>query len=327
MAAEQYTNGASTALTAAYTAGSGTLQVASTGGNFPGSAPFMVMLLKASDSSFIVLLKVTSITDGTHFAVAAEGTDTSASNGDLCIGIILSAASLDRIRGDISRVVTGARPSDGRKGDQLNPTDDLVRWVYNAAFLPFGPAFPFTNPNDQTWAWRNQGGASVTTREGSIYLTAPAASGVNLRCREFSVPATPWTITAAILPQIYVQNFNSAGIYVRDSVGGKITALMIAQGSGVPGLQVVNFTNETTFSASPVGNTTVSISGPIFFQIADDGVNLTFSWSMNGFDFLQLFQVARHSFLAAGPDKLGFFADTEETTFANGVTLISLKVA
>jgi len=327
MSAEQYANLGSTTLTAAYTSGSGTLQVASTAGNFPASAPFRIVIIDQTTQAVTVILKVTAITDGTHFAVTAEGTDASANSGDSVKGAILTAAGLDAIRGDQNRVVTGALPSDGRTGDTLNPTDDIVRRIYSSgAFQSFGPQFPFTDPTLRSWAWRNQGGASVTTNAGSITIVGDAVSGVNLRCRETAAPgSTPWTVTACVIPQLLAINFHGCGIYVRDSVGGKMTSIQVGSNSNQPQIQCVNFDNETTFNAFAITSQVTHHYGFLWLQINDDGTNLKYRWSTNGINFTQFFSVARHNFLAAGPDKVGFFIDSENTTYGAAGTLVSLK--
>jgi len=327
MSAEQYANLGSTTLTASYTAGAGSITVGSTTGNFPASAPFRIVIIDQSDQVTVkVIFKVTAITDSTHFAVTAEGTDANAANGDLVKGAILTAAGLDAIRGDMNRVVTGALPSDGRKGDQLNPTDDIVRRVHDGSnFLSFGPAFSLTDPTLQTWAWRNQGGASVTTNAGSIAIVGDAVSGVNLRCRETSAPSTPWTVTACLIPRLLAVNFHGAAIYVRDSVGGKITSIGVNHSSNLPQLQCTNFTSETAFDSFAITSQNVSHFGLLWLRINDDGTNLKYSWGTDGINFLQFHSVGRHGFLAAGPDKVGFCIDSENTTYAAAVSLISWK--
>jgi len=328
MSAEQYANLGSTTLTAGYTAGAGSIQVGSTAGNFPSTAPFRIVIIDASDQVTVkVVLKVTAITDGTHFAVTAEGSDANAASGDLVKGSILTAAGLDAIRGDMSRVVTGALPSDGRKGDKLYATDDVVMRVHDGSnFLPFGPLLPLTDPTLQSWAWRNQGSSTVTTRTGSIDIDGTATSGVNLRCRETSAPgSTPWTVVAVLLPRLLAINFHGCGIYVRDSVGGKITANMVNVGSGNPELSVVNFTNETTFDSFAITSQNIGMFWPLVLRITDDGTNLKYYWGTNGTEWIQFHSVGRHAFLGAGPDKVGFFVDVENATYTAGVTLVSWK--
>src|SRR5512143_96766 len=103
---EFFTNRGSCTLTAPYTAGAASITVSSTTGDdagfpFPTSVPFRLSIFDTTTSpaAFKVILKVTAITDGTHFAVTAEGTDANAATGNTCYGV-QTAASLTAIRTD-----------------------------------------------------------------------------------------------------------------------------------------------------------------------------------------------------------------------------------
>lgn len=113
---EFFTNRGSCTLTAGYTAGAGSITVSSTTGDdanypFPVSVPFRLSVWTASSQTFKVILQVTAITDGTHFAVTAEGHDANAASGDTCYGV-QTAASLTAIRGDAANLAnaTGLLP-------------------------------------------------------------------------------------------------------------------------------------------------------------------------------------------------------------------------
>ncbi len=104
---EFYTNRGSCVLLSAYTAGDTSIHVSSTTGDdsnfpFPVSTPFRLSLYTSSNV-FCVLLKVTAITDGTHFATTPEGHDANAANGSTCYGV-QTAASLTAIRTDAGTV-------------------------------------------------------------------------------------------------------------------------------------------------------------------------------------------------------------------------------
>lgn len=98
---EYYSNNAKTTLIAGYTAGSGVLTVTSTAGSFPASAPFHVTVYDDTTNppTLKVILEVTAITDSTHFAVTAEGTDANASSGNN-VYQCLTKVSIDRIKLD-----------------------------------------------------------------------------------------------------------------------------------------------------------------------------------------------------------------------------------
>lgn len=104
---EFFTNRGSCTLTSAYTAGDTSIHVSSTTGDdanypFPVSVPFRLSLFDSSNV-FKVILKVTAITDGTHFATTPEGHDANAANGSTCYGV-QTAESLTAIRTDAGTV-------------------------------------------------------------------------------------------------------------------------------------------------------------------------------------------------------------------------------
>lgn len=65
-----------------YTAGSGVLNVGTTGSPFPSSGTFRVAILDPTEVTIKVTLKVTAINSSTQWAVTAEGTDANANAGD-----------------------------------------------------------------------------------------------------------------------------------------------------------------------------------------------------------------------------------------------------
>lgn len=133
--AESYANHAQTTLGAAYTAASGVLQVASTtaGSNpgypFPGTPTFRLVIYDTTTTpaTFKGILKVNGITDGTHFAVQAEGPDFNASSGNIAFAILTKGA-IDQIKLDILSLVPGGT---------VHPVNVAV--VTPNSLLPWGP--------------------------------------------------------------------------------------------------------------------------------------------------------------------------------------------
>lgn len=325
---EGYADNATTTVAGGgYTAGSGVLNVASTAGSFPASNQFHFYISDATTGAVKAIGKATAVNSATQWAVTMT-LDANASSGDSVV-LSLCAAAMDQIRADMSQVGTGAVPTTSQNGDQYNVTDDLVTWKRNAsAFVPFGPIFALTDPTVNTFAWRNQGSATLTSRTGSLTINAPALAADSEKVREKTAPATPWTVTALLLPQLHKQSFNQCGVCVRDSVGGKLVLFGIqAVTASYPTQMIVSYwTNETTFSTQPY-NFDIVPTQWIWLRIGDDGVNLTFAWSMNGFDFISLTSLARHAFLAAGPDKVGFYVGASNATYPCSNTLLSWKEA
>lgn len=218
----------------------------------------------------------------------------------------------------------GSRPAAGNPGDLFLPADGMtVERDTGSAWVPWGPVFPLTAPVDGDFAWVNQGGASVDTTRGGIYLLAPAGAGVNLRIRKKSAPATPYTITAAFLAEGLMLNNPWFGLLFRQSSDGKIAGFGIQRNtSNTDNLYSVKYADATTFSAlyTGVGYKTSCL---YFFRIADDGTNRICSFSCDGQHWQTFHTIGRTDFLTA--DEVGFWVNAEQGTWPVGVTLLSWK--
>lgn len=218
-------------------------------------------------------------------------------------------------------------PSSGQlTGDLFLPNNGFqVERYSGSAWQPWGPLFPFTKPVDGDFSWVNQGGATITTTNGGIYLNAPAGSGKNFRMRVKSAPSTPYVITCAVLWNHRPSTqYHACGLVFRESSSGKLHALNIFDNS--PSAVDIRFgsykySDPSTFSASYLE--LVSPGIPPFVRMADDGTNRSFSISFDGVNFSQVDSRTRTDFLT--PNQVGFFANSENATYPDGITLLSWK--
>jgi hypothetical protein len=184
----------------------------------------------------------------------------------------------------------------------------------------------FTTPVNANFSWVNQGGASVIINaNGGIFLRAPTSAGNNIRMRKMAAPgSTPYTIDAAFFPAVLANSFLNCGVAIRDSSSGKILLYQCAGSANLEQFACQRFTNETTFSADAM--TAVNHGGwPLtFMRVKDDGVNRIFSFSFDGYSYIQLLSEARTTFLTA--NEIGFYANTVNASFEGGITLMSWKV-
>lgn len=217
--------------------------------------------------------------------------------------------------------VYASRPAASNAGDLFLPSNGVViERDTGAAWVPWGPLFPMaTPPTVASLAWVNQGAATADETNGGIYLLAPANASYSLKMLTKAAPATPYTVTAWILPQVHIVNYNSVGLCWRQSSDGKIVYF---GRSGPEGLIVQKATNPTTFSASYLARG-LSAWGAICLRIADDGTNRKCFWSLDGQHFHQFHSVGRTDFLTA--DEVGFYAQSQNATYPAGVTLLSWK--
>jgi hypothetical protein len=323
MATEKYTTLGQSTLSVGVDAVTVTIPVVSAA-SFPTTGDFRIRI----DNE---ILKVTSVA-GNNLTVlrGQEGTIAAVHSGSAVVTEVLTAAALDQIRQDIHQTGADAAKVAEKAGNLYLPNNGFQLYRDSgAAFVPFGPIFPFTAPVDGDFAWVNQGGASISTANGGIFLNAPAGAGNNMRIRKKAAPATPYTITAAIVPQLYPEAFANCGLLFRNSGAGTISALAVSFSSstrfGVH-LQSLKLSSPTLFSAAYVdlidwGH--VYKGGVVFIRIADDGTNRICSWSFDGINFLQAHSVGRTDFLTA--DEVGFYVESNNANSSSGMLLLSWK--
>lgn len=186
------------------------------------------------------------------------------------------------------------------------------------------PWLAITNPTLTTFAWRNQGGATVTTNSDSYYLSSPGTSGSNIRGQEIAAPATPVSFTAGFVPHIFGNNNQGYGIYVTD--GTKLVTSFVAYASSVATIAFLGINQQnsvTSWSSGPYKEALPGlIACPLFLKVFDNGTNLAFSWSPDGISFQQFYSQARTSWLASVSD-FGWWVDTDGSTLPAATLLVS----
>lgn len=180
----------------------------------------------------------------------------------------------------------------------------------------------FTTPVDGDFAWINQGTASITVNaSGGIYLFAPNATGNNLRVRKKASPATPYTVTAVMLPAMFGVASPSAGLVFRQASDGKLVSFD-AQSNGTDAfLGIEHWSGPTTFSAQPFVVKLLYEYAPVTLRIADNGTSRLYSISQDGYNFIQVFSETRTTFMTA--TEIGFYVNSGSVTYSAGATVLS----
>ena len=214
-------------------------------------------------------------------------------------------------------------PAAATAGRVFLPTDGVSMYRDSgSAWAPWGPLFPCTPPVDGDFSWVNQGGASVDTTYGGIYLLAPANSGESLRIRIKTAPATPYTVTAAFLPQLVNINYQRAGLCWRQSSDGKVVMAYLLNAATATTYQVDKF-NTATSPNSVYATWATNQTGLTFIRITDDGTDRVVSYSTDGQHWVQLHTIGRTDFMTA--DQVGFFAADDSNSLPAAMTLLSWK--
>jgi hypothetical protein len=173
----------------------------------------------------------------------------------------------------------------------------------------YGPLYKLGRPDLISWTWQNQGTSTVVDANGVSFLTIPT-SATSIRQRLIAAPARPYTITALLRNNGIGTNNNYCGLAFRESGTSKVYIFYILVDQV---LQAVKFSNDTTFSAVGAVNTAIALTPNQWhwLQVTDNNTNLIFSYSSDGVNFIQAGSESRTAFFTAGPDQVGFFADTD----------------
>jgi hypothetical protein len=204
--------------------------------------------------------------------------------------------------------------------------DDGTQWK------KWGHFNEFFEPDQSLFSWVNQSSATIVTTYGPTILATPAPGGagenVNLRVR--STPATPYVLIAGFIPQIDPTNNTSCGMVLRESSTGKFIffRLLFDTVSAITKSDIVfsvdKYTSPAVFSANYNVVSAGFLRGSvIWFRIFDDGTDITWSYSNDGQNYIDITTQTRTDFLALGPNQIGFAINSNTTTGATGMTLLS----
>jgi hypothetical protein len=149
--------------------------------------------------------------------------------------------------------------------------------------------------------WLNQGSAVVTDSPVGVSINAPSSSVDNITGRYMAAPTPPYTITALIAATRNSSSFNSVGIGWYDGTNKLHLLTYTTNNGGVPFFQVSKYNSPTSFNGVDLNSASNAFAQPVWLQISDNGTNVSFAFSQDGANFLQLFSVAKSSgFLGAG---------------------------
>lgn len=207
----------------------------------------------------------------------------------------------------------GSPPSSPTAGDLWLPSDSVYILRYTgSAWAPWGPIFPATDPTTPSWAWVNQGSASVATANGGVYLSAPANLGAGWRIRKIAVPSAPYSRRIGFLPQLGVESnvAQAFGIVLRESSSGKLYIFYIVQSGTTGSIRIQKWDDLTTVNSTPYDKGAIP-KDLRYLHIDDNNTNHTFSWSADGVHKVPLLTESRTTFIT--PNEIGFAVYNQST--------------
>ena len=323
MAYQQLFDRYESTVNSAYTAGGTSLVVANATG-LPSEGNFYLLIEADSGNTEEVFL-VTSRSGTTCTGTGAHA-GTSASNhgiGSVVRGYLLFSDAIEGMFADA--IQSGAFSSLPASGPPISRAiyqttgSSPYRLIWNgSAWVPYGPIFEFVQPSDSGFSWVNQGTSTLTTTDGDLVVVGEAATANNARIRIKTAPATPYTITVAILVNLVGTN-SGAGLLFRNSGAGTLSWFSVGRDGHT--LTVNNMNSPTSFNAQVLAATPFPFASIIWLQISDDGTNRIYRASSNGKNFRQLYTVARTTFLT--PDQIGFFVNGDSATVESSISVVS----
>lgn len=314
MAVEGYTTLAETTLASGYTASSGTMALTS-GALFPAAGLTFSVRVNVTGAIYSCTRVGSTLTVTLEF-----GTDVSLSAGVSVIEVV-TARVLNAIRSNQNaQGLLSALPAVAHQGDQFKPTDGYYDYFYNGAvWVPKYRGMICTQPT-QTFGFKNQQSATVSTANGPTVLTVPPGT-VNFTL--YACPVTPpFTAIALINVICPSRQYTPSGFlayaasddHFEGPAFGMDNNLYIGRISG---------TNFTNFSLSvPIFHPNT----PIWVKITDDTVNTSFYLSTDGIDWVLFFTELSGASLTITHVGIGAGKDTNSPGYDNQISLLSLVI-
>lgn len=161
------------------------------------------------------------------------------------------------------------------------------------------------------FTWLNQGTATcVDADDGGLLMTLPSEGVWQVRGKYLSAPATPYWATAFVQFGPGMARFaggttgSTIGIFFRESSTGK---LYLHQLRG----DVIHMIRATTTSfVADVDSFIDSAFQGVWLRIGDNGSDVFGEVSLDGIHWEVCFNEVRNSYMAGGPDQVGFYAQS-----------------
>lgn len=174
--------------------------------------------------------------------------------------------------------------------------------------------------------WLNQGTSTVTDATVGVTMDVPpiGATVANVTGRYKAAPTVPYTIKALIGATRSANSNNAVGIGWYDGTN-KLHLITLTMFSGTaPTVEVTKWNNPTSYASADFISFFNGYSQPIWLQLRDDGTNISFSFSMDGANFLPVFSTAKSSgFLGASGYSNVIFTANPRGTSQTIATLLS----
>jgi len=173
--------------------------------------------------------------------------------------------------------------------------------------------------------WINQATSTVSDSAVGLSIDAlPTGSALANTGLYKAAPSPPYTIRALVAATRSSNSYNAIGIGWYDGTAKLETISFGTVNGGANAIGVSRFNSYSSWNSNDFTGANNAHSQPIWFQLQDDGTNVSFAFSQDGANFLTVYSVAKASgFLgASGYSNVVFYVDPRGTTHTLG-TLMS----
>ena len=194
---------------------------------------------------------------------------------------------------------------------------------------------PVLTPLDQSaWTWFNQGTATVNQAGNIVTLLTPGSlAGTNLRGRlRGSYPTAPFTLIVVVRPWFQVAGaavlLDVIGLTVTDGTKHKILVganFNFNTAAGPSGIWVGKYASATSATSATVIDAIQIQNSVVYLKLVDDNTNQTFSYSLDGQQYIQVLQETRTTFLT--PSDIGIVTTNQAGTQRAGGSVLSWALA
>ena len=293
---ERLANGAETTLNGAITSVATSLIVASAS-KFPTEGDFRIII----DSELILV----TVVAGNTFTIvrSIESTSAASHSNGVDVAQVVTEANMKRLIEESIDPFAFLRPAyrvQDTNGDFLTASD---------------------------FTWVNQGTATRLDQGSSIItITDDDSVGQNIRALVRSAPSTPYTITAAILRSLVADSGSTgplAGICFRENSTDDFLTLLNQPGNA-DSLRILKYASVTSVPSLGLNLEAGVLSLPFWMKMEDDGTNVKFHVSQDGFNFTQVYSALRgDDFTGSGPDEVGFLLNNIGGIDGNFMSLVA----
>jgi hypothetical protein len=170
------------------------------------------------------------------------------------------------------------------------------------------------------YAWDNQGASTVVNTAAISYLTAAPGGGTQRRLRLKTQPATPYVITAGMIPRLRIVNGFDCGISFRESGTAKHASIGIFGFNA--GLRAIRGTAANNYTAEMAAIANLFLPAVMFLRLSNDGATLTFSYSTDGQNFRDLFSEGLTGSFTTAPDQVAYYVNNEDGTITASASFV-----